>query len=40
MTKKMGVIVSSAAVVLLVANPGFAATKGKKLTLDQAWAVL
>jgi hypothetical protein len=39
MTKKMGIIASSAAIVLLVASPGFAATKGKKLTLDQAWAV-
>ena len=39
MTKKMGIIASSAAIVLLVANPGFAVAKSKKLTLDQAWAL-
>jgi hypothetical protein len=39
MTRKMGIIASSAAIVLLVAHPGFAAAKSKKLTLDQAWAL-
>jgi hypothetical protein len=39
MTKKMGIITSSAAIVLLFANPGFAVAKSKKLTLEQAWAL-
>jgi hypothetical protein len=39
MTKRMGIIASSAAIVLLVASPGFAVAKSKKLTLEQAWAV-
>ena len=32
-------VVSGAAIVLLIANPGFAVAKGKRLTLEQAWAV-
>jgi hypothetical protein len=39
MAKSVGIISSSIAVALLVANPGFAVAKNKKLTLDQAWAV-
>ena len=39
MVKKMGILVSGAAIVLLIANPGFAVAKSKRLTLEQAWAV-
>jgi len=39
MTKNMGIIFSTAAIALLVAGPGFAVAKSKRLTLDQAWAV-
>jgi hypothetical protein len=39
MRRKIAISVSSIAIVLLLANPEFAVAKGKKLTLDQAWAV-
>jgi|ERR1700756_3177885 hypothetical protein len=39
MGKKIAISASSVAIVLLLANPEFAVAKGKKLTLDQAWAV-
>jgi hypothetical protein len=41
MIKKMGIVASSATIVLLLlfASPEFAVAKSKKLTLDQAWAV-
>ena len=31
MVKKMGIVVSGAAIVLLIANPGFAVAKSKRL---------
>jgi hypothetical protein len=39
MTKKMGIIAASAAIVFLLANPEIAAAKSKKLSLEQAWAL-
>jgi hypothetical protein len=39
MGKKIAISASSVAIVFLLTNPEFAVAKGKKLTLDQAWAV-
>ena len=39
MAKSVGIIGSSVAVALLVASPGHAVEKSKKVTLDEAWAV-
>jgi hypothetical protein len=36
---KIAIIILTAAAVVTVANPATAASKGKKLTLDQAWAL-
>jgi hypothetical protein len=36
---KIAIIILTAAAVVTVVNPATAASKGKKLTLDQAWAL-
>ena len=36
---KIATIVLAAATVMVVSNPATAATKGKKLSLSQAWAL-